>query len=99
MTEHECIVGLYLDERNGLVTLTNIEAKISETIRWNESLDRDAAEWGLDVIEVLKRKEYTLKDFLDRRKNTPLIHFDYCPECGKKINWKAMRNEYDRARP
>ena len=49
------------------------------------------------AAEIRKHKnpEYTLADFCDKRKRTPLHHFNYCPMCGKEIDWKALREEYD----
>lgn len=53
-----------------------------------------------EVAEILtfeKLKEYAkcnfypFKDYFDLRKNTNITHFKYCPECGKKIDWKEFR--------
>lgn len=38
-------------------------------------------------------KEYTLQDYADKRKSTNLIRFDFCPYCGRKIDWKKIKNE------
>ena len=35
---------------------------------------------------------YELKQYLDWRYSTNLQQFTYCPFCGKKINWKELRN-------
>ena len=34
---------------------------------------------------------YKLADYADRRKSTDLTRFTYCPYCGKKIDWKKIR--------
>lgn len=36
-------------------------------------------------------KPYTLIDYADKRKNTDLTRFNYCPNCGKEIDWKAIK--------
>ena len=38
---------------------------------------------------------YSLKDYLNKRKNTNLHRFLYCPECGEKIDWKELRESGD----
>lgn len=48
------------------------------------------------TLEELKahiemRTVYTMSDYCDRRKSTDLTRFNYCPMCGKKIDWKAMK--------
>lgn len=34
---------------------------------------------------------YTLSDYCDKRKSVDMIRFNYCPICGKKIDWKAIK--------
>ena len=36
---------------------------------------------------------YSFKDYCDRRKSTNLTRFEFCPYCGKKIDWKKITNE------
>ena len=40
----------------------------------------------------LKSTVYSLSDYGDKRKRTDVIRFNYCPECGKKIDWSAIKN-------
>ena len=49
-------------------------------------------------IEIMKRlpsyfhqNPYELVDYCDKRKSTDLTRFNYCPFCGKKIDWKAIK--------
>lgn len=35
---------------------------------------------------------FSLKDYLDWRRSTNITRFVYCPYCGKKIDWKGMKN-------
>ena len=36
---------------------------------------------------------YSFKDYCDRRKSTNLERFEFCPYCGKKIDWKKIKKE------
>ena len=54
----------------------------------------------LITLDGLKREiedtiylNYLLEEYADRRKNTNLTRFSYCPYCGKQIDWAAMRKE------
>lgn len=75
----ECIVGLKYDyENTELLTLAELKEHIEETNYFAEN--------GIFGIKV-----YTLADYADKRKNTDLHRFEYCPHCGKKIDWKAIK--------
>lgn len=39
------------------------------------------------------RTVYSLSDYLDWRYNTNLTRFVYCPFCGKKIDWKELKQK------
>lgn len=88
MSEHECIIGLLRDsyESESLVTLQ----ELLEYINWHIKLYEDTK----DEIYWTNIKPYTLKDYCDRRKkSTNLTRFEFCPYCGKKIDWKKIKNE------
>lgn len=34
---------------------------------------------------------FSINDYCDFRKAVNLIRFRHCPECGKKIDWKAIK--------
>lgn len=98
MTDHECIIGEYISYDNRLVTLRLLLGEIQRVRDFNESLEADCQMYeqggnaGLaDEIRKHKLTEYGMDSFCDRRRKSPLCHFDYCPICGKKIDWKAMR--------
>jgi len=44
------------------------------------------AEW----FEILKPRDY-----IDRRRGLATL-FNYCPLCGKKINWRKIRKEVEK---
>ena len=47
-----------------------------------------------DLLEYQSKTIYTMQQLLDRRCSTNLFHFEYCPKCGEKINWKELRKDY-----
>lgn len=89
----QCIIGLYHHcDSSELVTLDALEDLIADTEMYNIMLDIDPL---LKECKELRRKEWKLADYGDKRKNTNLTRFDYCPECGKAIDWKAIRGMQD----
>lgn len=51
-----------------------------------DDLAREARE-----SERLGTSPYSLNDYLNKRKNTNLCRFSYCPDCGEKIDWKKLK--------
>lgn len=83
-----CIIGLvyHVDDRE-LVTLDRLIEHIQHQKDYNRWIDEDK---HLKTMG-LKTKEYSLKDYADRRKATDFRRFEYCPDCGKKIDWTAIK--------
>lgn len=89
MADHECVIGLLYKHSHGfLATLDDLKAHIADKIEFNEYLDSDPFTKN---IECLREKVWTIKDYCDRRKSTDLTRFEYCPMCGKKIEWKRIK--------
>ena len=92
MEEHECYIGIWFDyEHDELITFKELEEKVKDV---NETYEYAKDTYGFDFVKGLIRK-VKLRDYFDRRKNTNLRHFDYCPDCGNKIDWKKMKKEYE----
>ena len=73
----ECWIGVRYDyENTALVTLTDLKEHI-------ETMKR--------LPSYFHTKPYELTDYCDKRKTTDLTRFNYCPLCGKKIDWKAIK--------
>ena len=89
---HRCQIGLlHLVDDSWIITLDELKKEISDTKYLNDIV-KD--EYGhVEGFERLLHKEYNLIDYADRRKATNLVHFDYCPCCGKKIDWSSIRKE------
>ena len=82
---HECVIGLMHDyEDINLVTVSELKEHIERQAELREYYR---------AVGLHEPKVWTLMDYTDKRKTTNLIHFDFCPECGKKIDWKAIRKE------
>ena len=81
----ECWIGVRYDyENTDLVTLTELKEYIERENRLAER--HKDSEWWQSICN-----KYTLDDYCDRRKSTDLTQFNYCPLCGKKIDWKAIK--------
>lgn len=87
--EHECVIGLlYKGGDSELATLSELKEHVLDRVADNQTLR------NLNIKNNwLYRQEWTLKDYADKRKSTNLTRFEYCPICGKKIDWKAIRRE------
>ena len=83
--EHECTIGLYFDYYDDvLYTLSDLEEEVKKN---NYYYNKNKG----TIYET--KRPYQLEDYFNRRKNTNIDHFDYCPFCGKKIDWKKFRED------
>ena len=85
---HECVIGLLGYSDPQLATVTMLKEHIADIARRNLHMRKLGVQ-----SNFLFWTEWTLRDYADKRKSTNLTRFDYCPECGKKIDWKAIRRE------
>jgi len=91
MDNHSCIIGLlYLPEDSELCTVEGLKSRIADKIEFNKWLDKDPV---LKECKQMKHKVWTLKEYADKRRSTDLRRFEYCPECGKRIDWAALKRE------
>lgn len=72
-------------ENTDLVTLAELKEYIEREKQFAER--HKDSEWLQSIC-----KKYTLDDYCDKRKSTDLTRFNYCPLCGKKIDWKAIKD-------
>lgn len=86
MATHECIIGFIRMDDSELITVSGLREHVADRIRHNNELK----ELGI-VSDWMYRKEWTIKDYADKRKNTNLTRFDFCPECGNRIDWATIR--------
>lgn len=88
--EHECIIGVLWDyEDASLVSLKDLISYIEERKELNCNISSNPLYSQLS----LTFKEWSLSQYADKRVKTNLHRFDFCPECGGKINWKKIRSE------
>ena len=79
----KCWIGVRYDyENTDLVTLADLKEHI-------ESHNGMVEFWQTHGFPATKEKK--LADYCDKRKSTDLTQFNYCPLCGKKIDWKAIK--------
>ena len=81
----ECVIGIRnAYEDTDLITLEELKKRIEEENQLEER-HKDCV-WLQSIFN-----KYTLEDYCDKRKSTDLTRFNYCPLCGKKIDWKAIK--------
>lgn len=90
MKKHDCVIGLiHHYDNTRLVTLYDLKEHIKEAAEFNAYLKSE----GLEHAVWLYRREWSLKDYCDKRRNTDLTRFEYCPYCGKEIEWKKIKED------
>ena len=89
MNEHECFIGLFFGCENPcIITTSELKEKIRERKEDNKMLRAYGNDWAV-------KKEWSLKDYADRRKSTDMMRFDFCPVCGNKIKWNEIARDSD----
>ena len=90
--KHSCFIGIINDYDNTeMVTLEGLKYHIQYMSEAIEALKKQ----GLFNEHLYGARAWTLVNYCDRRKSTDLTRFEYCPVCGKKINWKAIKETKD----
>ena len=90
MSEHECIIGLLHDYDDAkLVTVSKLLEEIKYERQHYSYMCNLCKKYNIDK----PTKYYTIKDYCNKRKSTNLERFEFCPYCGKKIDWKKIKNE------
>jgi hypothetical protein len=88
MNNHNCYIGEWINyEDKELITFKDLLTKIQE---YNETYEYALNNYGQDFVNGLMKKK-NIEDYFDGRKNTNIIKFNYCPVCGKEIQWKLMK--------
>lgn len=86
--EHECIIGfLSTNEGGDVVTLSDLEEHIEDMKYTRQLFERLYKKTICNLPKV-----FTMAQYSDKRCSTDLRRFDYCPDCGKKIYWKQIKN-------
>lgn len=91
--DHKCIIGQYHDNMiDSLITLNGLLYYVNGDMELE--FEKIASLDPVYSSIYHSYKHYTMNDYLDKRKSTNLRRFEYCPDCGKKIDWKKMREDY-----
>lgn len=86
--KHECVIGIYSDYDSLMpVSLNQLKGILIASDDLKKVIQVDPVYMAI----YHSYRHYTLSDYLDRRKNTNLSRFEYCPVCGKEIDWKKLR--------
>ena len=87
MDDHECVIGLlYQNDNIDLCNLSSLKEHIQERKEFNV----EAKKYNMPYLVMT---EWTLRDYADKRISTDLTRFDFCPYCGKKIDWKEIKKQ------
>ena len=70
-----------------MTTLDGLKIHIKENLALKKAFETDPLYVGYEH----GIKGWTLADYCDKRKNTDLTRFEYCPMCGRKIDWKTIK--------
>ena len=76
----DCIIGVKGDD---LVTFDELKEIVE--------IDNAFKKINYKMWSIMGNK-YTLDDYCDKRKSTDLTRFDYCPFCGRLIEWQIIKN-------
>ena len=84
----KCYIGIINDyENTRMTTLDGLKLHIKESLYLKQAFETDPLYVGYNH----GIKGWTLADYCDKRKNTDFTRFEYCPMCGRKIDWKAIK--------
>jgi len=79
----DCWIAILNDydqsETNNLY-LSNYEVLLETRSFYSKTMERLTGAW----------EAFEPKDYIDRRKSMSTM-FNFCPNCGKKINWRSLR--------
>ena len=88
----ECVIGIINDYDNtSMATLAGLKYHIKDQLELKESFEKDVLYKGYNH----GIKGGTLLDYCDKRKSTDLTRFNYCPMCGKEIDWREIKRRAD----
>ena len=76
----DCVIGEWLDYEDTRLITAN---ELFENVKME------------NCIVTFERTKLTVADYCDFRKSVNLVRFMFCPECGRKIDWKAIKESAD----
>lgn len=86
MEKCEHTIGIeYNYDDTGLITFKNLVEHINHKKERNKWYKESG-------YKEMIAKEYTLEDYFDKRKSKDIDIFNYCPDCGKKLELKDFKN-------
>lgn len=86
--KHECVIGLLCTSGGDLlVTVDDLKEHINRCKELND--------WAKRVGCQPPYTTHSLKDYADKRRRTNLYQFEFCPDCGERIDWAKFRRAGD----
>lgn len=86
---HNCTIGVlnaYEDTR--IVTIIGLQSINEQKARKNDYIE--SMPLKEKAKKRIRQKIWTIKEYADKRVNTDLTRFNYCPICGEKITWEEI---------
>lgn len=65
-------------------------------VLWDSDCEQNRSQTvTIEQLKEISNKTFgnNFADFFNPFKRTTLQRFDYCPKCGKKIDWKGLREK------
>ena len=104
---HDCIIGMIYDyENTRLVTYDDLvkeyESDVASAEAWGRELMVNSDRYSRQYFYLMAIEEvkFSRLDRMTDKRNGAMRRFDYCPDCGAAIGWKALRQsakEYHKA--
>ena len=82
MAKCDCEIGIFYDG-NEILTKNNVTEMLTMFSRSYDLLYNEEKDPNKSILP---------KHYIDKRKGF-MYHFNYCPVCGEKINWKEIREQ------
>ncbi len=74
------ILNSYDQSETNNLYLTNYKLRLTDEAFQSKEMNKLNKNW----------KVFKPKDYIDKRKSLSIM-FNYCPKCGKKIDWRKLR--------
>lgn len=90
----DCTIGLLHKSQDwfDFSTADDLKGHIESKMRFNAHMKE---KYGEFAPTELFWKIWSWEEYCDKRVSTDLTRFNFCPWCGKKINWRKMKHEID----
>lgn len=91
MSDHECYIGEIQDwDDTHVVTLNDLKHHIEMETKCYRDRNEQAKKCGMAALD---KEIISLEQYADTSRETDLFRFTFCPVCGKRIDWDAIKKD------